>query len=78
MVRHYHFEAAILSVNKNLHNEAWPVLYWENNFVTVSCNWEHIHKMMTTYQVAAIAGTKPGLVATFKVREIGALIYDRD
>ena len=77
MVRQYHFETAILSVNRKLHHDAWPVLYRENHFVTISCTWEHIFSMMTNYQVAEIAGSKPRLVANFEVRKIAVVICHR-
>lgn len=67
MVCSYHFETAILAVSKQVHNAARPCLYHDNDFVQVSCNGEHIFRNMVAEQVAAIACTKPHLMARFKV-----------
>lgn len=70
MICQYHFETAILGVNKKIHNEAWSILYRDNHFVTVSCDWPHISKSFVKYHVAAISVSKPKVVAKFKVRVI--------
>ena len=67
MIRHYHFETVILGVNKKIYNEACPVLYRENHFIQVSCNWETFPLTMANHEVAALMTTKPKLVSRFKV-----------
>lgn len=67
LVRKYKFETAILSVNKQIYREAYDMLYHDNHFIVVSCKWEMIHTIMSNYEVAAIAGNRPNLVAKFKV-----------
>ena len=70
LVRHYHFEPSILCVNRKFHHEAWPILYRENKFITVSCNWDLIYGIMSGHEVAASSRSNPGAVARFKVRPL--------
>lgn len=70
LARPYRFDTAILCVSKKIHDEAWPVLYRENQSITVSLNRANVWKTMTVFEVATIAVSKPKLVARFKVRGI--------
>jgi len=67
LVCNYHFQTAILRVNKQIHREAHVTLYRDNRFIVASCNWESIYKVMANHEVAAIACDKPKLVSNFKV-----------
>jgi len=67
LVCNYHFQAAILGVNKQINREAHDMLYQDNRFIVVSCNWEMICEVMGNHEVAAIACSKSKLVSSFKV-----------
>ncbi len=67
LVCNYHFQTAVLGVNKQIHREAHDTLYQDNRFIVVSCNWELISKVMANHEVAAIACGKSKLVSSFKV-----------
>lgn len=61
----YRFETAILSVNKKIHQQASDILYNENQFVTISCDWDIILTVMSNHEVAIVCG-EPNLVGRFK------------
>ena len=65
LIRYYRFETAILCVNKKIHLEASHMLYNENTFITVSCDWDLIFTVMKNHEVAILCD-KPKLVARFK------------
>ena len=65
LIRYYRFDTAILCVNKKIHLEALDMLYNENTFITVSCDWDQIFIVMKNHEVAVLC-EKPKLVARFK------------
>lgn len=65
LICYYRFETAILRVNKKIHLEASHMLYNENTFITVSCDWGMILTVMKNHEVAILCD-KPKLVARFK------------
>ncbi|KAL8712727.1 MAG: hypothetical protein Q9225_006887, partial [Loekoesia sp. 1 TL-2023] len=65
LVRSYHFHTAILFANKRINEIAHPILYHENHFVLVSCNFDKIFEDMEKHGVAAVS-KKRNLVARFK------------
>ncbi|KAL8825682.1 MAG: hypothetical protein Q9170_007701 [Blastenia crenularia] len=65
LVRSYCFHTAILSVSKRIHEIASSILYQENCFVVISCNWEAIFETMTNHEVAIVCAER-NLVARFK------------
>lgn len=67
LVCNYHFQTAVLGVNKQIYREAHDTLYKDNRFIVVSCNWELISKVMINHEVAALACGKSKLVSNFKV-----------
>lgn len=70
LVCHYKFETSILAVSKHIHQDTWPMLYRENQFVTVLNNWDPIFTVMNEYEVAPIASSKPKEASEFKVSEV--------
>lgn len=69
LVCYYKFETSILAVSKQIHQDTWPILYQDNQFIIVSHNWDDIFTLLNEYEVAPIASTKPKEVAEFKVSE---------
>ncbi|KAL8907166.1 MAG: hypothetical protein Q9207_001588 [Kuettlingeria erythrocarpa] len=65
LVRHYRFHTDIMSVNKRVHEIAHSVLYKENSFIVVSCNWEEFLTSMTNHEVAIVSSDR-NHVARFK------------
>lgn len=64
---HYEFHTAIMRVSRNVHHEAHGVLYRDNCFITVYCNWALIGAVMRDYDVVPIAIQRRELVAKFNV-----------
>ncbi|KAI4205612.1 MAG: hypothetical protein LQ346_001396 [Caloplaca aetnensis] len=58
LVRHYRFHTDIMSVNKRIHYIARSVLYKENSFIVVSCNWETFFTTMTNHEVAVVSSDR--------------------
>ncbi|KAL8758143.1 MAG: hypothetical protein Q9184_004011 [Pyrenodesmia sp. 2 TL-2023] len=65
LVRNYRFYTAITSVNKRVHAIARSILYKENSFIVVSCDWEAFLTTMTNHEVAVVSATRDH-VARFK------------
>lgn len=65
LVCSYHFDVAILCVNRKIYQEASDMLYNDNRFVVVSCDWEMIFTIMSNHEVATVCKDQK-LVARFK------------